>query len=100
DGHFAVGRGGGNGEGGGLDSVRNDIVLDAVQFLHAGDRNRRAARAYNLGAHLVQEVRKIHHFGLARGAFNGSHAFGENSRHHQIRSAEHRRTRSSPEENV
>src|SRR5215468_5386688 len=45
-----------------LDPVRNDVVLGAVQFLHALDDDPSCARAFNLSAHFVQKVCEIDNF--------------------------------------
>ena len=60
----------------GLDPVRDDVVLSAVQFLDAFNDDPAGAGAFNLRAHLVQEIRKIDNF-----RFRHHHVVGpENSR--------------------
>ena len=83
-----------------FDPVWNHFMLRTREFLDACNRNRRAARAHNLRAHLAQEKGQIHDFRLARGAFNRRHALGQHSRHHDVRRPEHRRTRTTAEKNI
>ena len=49
----------GDEERAGLDAVRDDVVLGAVQFLHAFDDDAARAGAFDLRAHLVEEIREI-----------------------------------------
>ena len=46
----------GNQKRSGLDPIRNDVVLGAVQFFHAFDNDATRAGAFNLRAHFVQEI--------------------------------------------
>ena len=64
--HVAAGDGAGDQERAGLDAVRNDGVLGAVQPLHALDADGGRARAFDLRAHLDQQA--------ARSATSGSRA--------------------------
>ena len=56
----------GDDEGAGLDAVGNDAVLRAVQFADALDADGGSARAFDLRAHLVEQVGQVGDFGLAR----------------------------------
>ena len=74
-----------------FDPVGNDVVFGAVQFLHAFDDQTARARAFDLRAHLVQEIRQIDDLGFLRRSFDHRHAFGQNRRHHDVVGAENRR---------
>ena len=75
----------------GFDPIGNDVVLRAVQFLHAFDDDAPRARAFDLRAHLVEEIREIHDLRFGGGAFDHGHAFGEHGGHHHVVGAEHGR---------
>ncbi len=68
----------------GLDPVRDDVVLSAVQFLDAFNDDPAGAGAFNLRAHLVQEIRKIDNFRFLSGAFNHGRSLSQHGRHHHV----------------
>ena len=75
----------------GLDAVGDDAVLRAVQFLHALDDDAPRARALDLCAHLVQEIREVHDLGFGSRALDHGDAFRERGGHHHVVGAEHGR---------
>ena len=81
--------GGGYHEGAGLDAVRNDGVVAAVQLLHAVNSDGAGAGAFDAGTHLVQEIGQVHHLGLAGGGFDDGGALGEHGSHHDVVRAQH-----------
>ena len=81
----------GHQKGSGLDPVRNDVVLRAVQFLDAFDDDAPRAGALDLRAHLVQEIGEIANFRFGRGAFDDGHALRQHGRHHDVVGAENGR---------
>jgi hypothetical protein len=78
-------------EGSGFDSVRNDVVLGAMQFRYALDGD--AARPGTLDpcAHLVEEIRQVADFRFGGGAFDHGNAFREHRGHHHVVSSENGR---------
>ena len=81
----------GDEEGAGFDAVGDDLVLRAVQFLHAFDDDAPRAGAFDLRAHRVEEIREIHDFRFGGGAVDDGDAVGEHGGHHDIVGAEHGR---------
>ena len=75
----------------GLDAVRDDVVLGAVQFLHAFDDDAPRAGAFDFRAHLVEEIREIDDFGFRGGALDDGDALGEHRGHHDVVGAENGR---------
>ena len=64
-------------------------MLRAVQFLHAFDDDAPRARAFDLRAHLDEEIREIHDLGFRRRAVDDGGAFREHRGHHHVVRAEH-----------
>ena len=71
-----------------FDPIRNDVMLCAVQFFHAFDDHAPRARAFDLRAHLVQEIRQIDDFRFGGRAFDHGDAFGQHRGHHDVVGAE------------
>ena len=65
--HVAAGRGYGAQVGAGLDAVGDDGVLAAVEALDAGDGEGARADAFDLGAHLDEELGQVPDLGLLGG---------------------------------
>ncbi len=68
---LAVGDGTGEQKCAGLNTVREDSVLTAFQFLDALDLEVVAADAVDFGPHLDEHVAEVDDFRFTGGAFNG-----------------------------
>ena len=88
-GEFAAGHRRRDQECSGFNAVRNNGVLSAVQAADATDADFVRARAFDLGAHLVEQIRKVLHLGLARRVFKDGNPLGKRGRHHEIFGAGH-----------
>ena len=64
-------------------------MLGAVQPADAADSDLVCSRAFDIGAHLVEQIREVLHFRFARSIFENRNPLGEGSRHHQILGAGH-----------
>ena len=63
-------------------------MLGAVQFLYAFDDQTPRARAFDLRAHLVEEIREVDDFRFGRRALDHGDAFREDRGHHDVVRAE------------
>ena len=68
----------------GFDTVGNDRMLRAMQFLDSLDHQAVGADAFDLRAHGHQQIRQIAHFGFARGVFQHGLTVRQRRRHQQI----------------
>ena len=75
--HVAAGHRHGTSIGAGFDTVGQHRVTRAVQAAHALDHDARRAGAGNFRAHLVEAVRDVAYFGLARRVLDHGGAVGE-----------------------
>ena len=71
-----------------FDPVGNYVVFGAVQLFHAFDDDPARAGAFDLRAHLVQEIRQVDYLGLPRRPFDNRDAIGQHGRHHDVVGAE------------
>jgi len=72
-------------------------VLRAVQFRDAFDDDPAGARAFDFGAHGVEEIREIDDLRLGGGAFDDGGALGEDGGHHDIVGSQDGRAEFPPE---
>ena len=68
--HVAVGCGGGDHVGAGLDLIGNNRIVAAVHVFNAADLDRVGARAADVRAHGVEEVCKVNYMRLLGGIFD------------------------------
>ena len=80
----AAGDGGGDEEGAGLDAVRIDAVLGAVELCDAFDLDGAGAGAFDLGAHGVEQGGEVGDLGFAGAVFEEGFAVGEGGGHEEV----------------
>ena len=80
----AAGDGAGDEEGAGLDAVRIDAVLCAVEFGDALDLDGAGAGAFDLCAHGVEQSGEVGDLGLAGAVFEEGFAVGEGGGHEEV----------------
>src|SRR6267142_2946994 len=68
--------------------VGDHPVFRAVQIGHTFDDDSTRSRAFDLGAHFIQERCKVYDLGLLRSPFNYCHTIGQNGSHHHVISTE------------
>ena len=88
-GHPGAGDGRGNEESARFDAVGNHGVLRAVQFFYPLDDDPSGARAFDLGAHGVEEIRKVDNFGFRGGSLDNSGPLGKSGGHHDVVGSKH-----------
>ena len=81
---IAAGHRAGDDERAGFDAVGNDAVPRAFQFADAFHADGGGARAFDLRAHLVEQVGEVGDFGLAGAVLQNGLAFGESRGHQQV----------------
>ena len=81
---IALGDGGGYHVAAGLDLIRDDRVVTAVQLLDAVDFDDIRTGAMYICAHHVQEVGKVNDVRLTRDVFKDRSAFSQNGRQHSV----------------
>ena len=74
----------------GLDAVRQNAIVRALETLNAFDRYRVAAGAFDLRAHCSKEISQVDHFRFLRGVFNNRCALRKRGCHQNILGAGHR----------
>ncbi len=67
-----------------LDTIGNNAMPHPVQLLDALDADPRRARALDLGAHGVEQIRQIQHLGLAGAVFQDGFALGQGGGHQDV----------------
>ena len=77
-------------ESAGFNSIGNNAMTRAMQLFHPLHADGVRARAFDPGAHLVEQRRQVADFRLARTILQNGFAFGQRRRHHQIFGSRHR----------
>ena len=67
-----------------LDHIGQDLVLSAVQFLHALNRQQIRGDAADLGTHTVQQMAELLQVGLTGCVVDSGRALGEDGCHHDV----------------
>ncbi len=79
----------GDDERSGLNSIRDNAVLRALQLAHARHANRGRARAFNLRSHFIEQRGQVGDFRLAGAILHDGLALGQRSGHEQVFGAGH-----------